>query len=99
MRKKIIDSLCTSNYINFCEHEEENGGILLDVKSLKDPDQIYLKYQWSLKFFEKTCHIEHYFKIEATKFGTDTIVSQFNNIVNCIFFFFFICDYFRHGIC
>lgn len=87
LRKKIIDSLCASNYINLYEHEKENGGILLDVKSLKNPDQIYLKYQWSLIFCEKTCHIEHHFTIKATKFGTDIIVSKFSYIVNCIYFF------------
>lgn len=97
LRNKIINSLRSNNYINFYDHEEENGGILLDLKSRRNPDQIYLKYQWSLKFFEKTCHIEHYFTINATEFGSDIIVFQFIFLI--AYTFFFICNYFRHGIC
>lgn len=73
LRNKIINSLRSNNYINFYDHEEDNGGILLDLKSRRNPDQIYLKYQWSLKFFEKTCHIEHYFTINATEFGMEFV--------------------------
>ncbi|XP_047362998.1 uncharacterized protein LOC124954308 [Vespa velutina] len=73
LRNKIVNSLHTNNYINFYDHEEGNGGILLDLRSPKNPDQIYLKYQWSLKFFEKTCHIEHYFTINATEFGMEFV--------------------------
>ncbi|KAI4499737.1 hypothetical protein M0802_004993 [Mischocyttarus mexicanus] len=68
-RQKIVTSLKENNYANIYEREEENGGVLLDIKSPKNSNNIYLKYLWVLNYVERTCRIDHHFLITATDFG------------------------------
>ncbi|KAK2579064.1 hypothetical protein KPH14_002668 [Odynerus spinipes] len=72
-RIRILDSLVADNYISYEGCKEENGGVIIDVKSAKNDKQIYVKFRWSMKFFEETCHIEHYFTIDATEFGMEFV--------------------------
>lgn len=71
LRKNTLDKLRAKNYISYRDCEEGNGGILIDVNSSQNNEQTYLKFQWSMKFFEETCHIEHHFTIAATDLGME----------------------------
>ncbi|KAI4485901.1 hypothetical protein M0804_006390 [Polistes exclamans] len=72
-RHKVITSLKENNYANIYEREYEGGGILLDIKSPKNPNHIYLKYLWTLNYVERTCRIDHHFIITATDFGVEFV--------------------------
>ncbi|XP_014602105.1 PREDICTED: uncharacterized protein LOC106785842 isoform X2 [Polistes canadensis] len=72
-RQKVITSLKENNYANIYEREYEGGGILLDIKSPKNPNHIYLKYLWTLNYVERTCRIDHHFIITATDFGVEFV--------------------------
>ncbi|XP_015173643.1 PREDICTED: uncharacterized protein LOC107064954 [Polistes dominula] len=73
LRQKVITSLKETNYADVYEHEEEGGGILLDIKSPKNPDHIYIKYLWLLNYVDRTCRVDHHFIITATEFGDEFV--------------------------
>ncbi|XP_076679990.1 uncharacterized protein LOC143375100 isoform X2 [Andrena cerasifolii] len=72
LRMKTVCSLEDKKYVTSKQSTEKNGGILVHVHSPENEEQqVYLEFQWSLQFIERTWQIEHFFVIEPTNAGME----------------------------
>ncbi|KAL6442300.1 hypothetical protein ACFW04_002509 [Cataglyphis niger] len=68
-RSKILNSLEKNKYASIEQCTQENGGILLHIHSSANTKENYIIFQWTMKFFELTWHIEHFFTVKPTDIG------------------------------
>ena len=70
-RTKMIRDLEDKKYVTSEQSTEKNGGILMHVHSPENERLVYLKFQWSLQFLERTWLFEHFFVIDPTTAGIE----------------------------
>ena len=71
LRIKTLRSLENKKYVTSEQSTEKNGGILVHVHSPENEQQVYLEFQWSLQFIERTWQIENFFVIDPTNAGME----------------------------
>ncbi|XP_076752674.1 uncharacterized protein LOC143424490 [Xylocopa sonorina] len=69
VRQKLLDSLKCGKYAYYEECVVENGGFYVHLHSPKNTKYIYLTFQWSVLFSERTWQIGHYFIVNPTENG------------------------------
>ena len=71
LRTKTICNLKDKKYVTSEQSTEENGGILMHIHSPENERQVYLEFNWSLLFVERTWQVEHFFAIVPTTAGKE----------------------------
>ncbi|XP_076622391.1 uncharacterized protein LOC143342420 isoform X2 [Colletes latitarsis] len=81
LRTNILNESDVTKFASFEDCNNGNGGILVNIHSIKNVQQIYLYLQWLLVFVEHTWQIEHYFLIQPTEIG-DAFTNENQNLLN-----------------
>lgn len=68
LRSKILRNLELKKYSNIEQCNQENGGILVHMHSPVNTE-IYVIFQWTMKFLDLTWRIEHFFTVKSTDIG------------------------------
>ena len=71
LRMKTVCNLQDKRYVTPEQSTEKNGGILVHVHSPENERRVYLEFEWSLQFVERTWQIEHFFVIDPTTAGME----------------------------
>lgn len=71
IRSKILRQLEVEKYGSMRQCNKNNGGILIDVHSPNNTNQVYLKFEWCIRFLKPTWHIEHCFTINPVEKGVE----------------------------
>lgn len=69
-RSTLLEQLVKKKYATWEQCVEENGGVKLFLRS---PKNVYVEFQWSLKFLENSGQCEHFFNINSTPEGVDFV--------------------------
>lgn len=74
-------------YVTQKSNSNEEGGLIVNVYSPKNVDDIQFTLQWATRFLKKTWQIEHFFIMESNDDGKKQVIKNlhlknwvFNNI-------------------
>ncbi|XP_015610478.1 uncharacterized protein LOC107275152 [Cephus cinctus] len=71
LRVKILDKVNKNKYVTVKQCEEGIGGFVILINSHTDNEPNSIKVQWSLKYTERSCRIDHKFQMWAVGSGLE----------------------------